>query len=203
MKNSSSREDAKTRRVRQKLRFFIVLAAAIWCFLLLNSCIRKSSAPLSYKDFPFNATVETFGFDVDFKARVTFVPKSEESGERLSFELLAPESLGGMEIILGENGAELRLDGQAFVTAELPFDKREGIGKVARMLLPSETVLSIKSESGEACSLPRHERLTVIDTASFTIHIDPESGLPIKITDKASGAFLTVGMIQVDESVSP
>jgi hypothetical protein len=158
---------------------------------------------LSYKGIPFTATVETFGFDTDFRARVSFFPRAEESEDRLIFEFLEPESLCGIELELEGDGAELRLGGKTYVNAPLPLDQGRGIGKVARMLLPSESVLSIKSSGGGECGMPMYERLTVVETASFTIHIDPASGLPIKITDKASGAFITVEMIQSDKSTAP
>ena len=196
MKNPSVSVRSRLCDVRQKLRFFIVLTAAILSLLSLNSCIYKSAPPLSSKDIPFQARVVTGGFEADIEANVSVIPAADGSDSEFRFEFLSPASLGGLEAAVKGKTVEIRLGGQTFFDGSLAFDKSSGIFRICEMLAPSESVLSIKSGRGDECGFSQHERLTVVGTASFLIHIDPESGFPLKITDKASGAFLTVEIIK-------
>ena len=129
MKNPSERAKVRHGDVRQKLRFFMVLAAAILSLFTLNSCIYKSSAPLSYKDIPFKARVETFGFDTDIKATVSVIPAESGSGGEFRFDFLAPASLCGIELTVKGETTILQLGGQTFFCDSFTLDKSSGIFK--------------------------------------------------------------------------
>ena len=178
--------------VRQKLRFILNFLCLVLCVLSLNSCLYKKSDPLSYRSFPFKASITAVGFDTDFKANVTVTSIEEGGKASFVFDFLSPEILQGIEAELRGERIRIRLKGTVFTDTEFPANQGTGLLRIAELLSPSEPILSIKSISGIECGLPHIKALTAVTTPTATVYISPESSLPVKARDNESGAFLMI-----------
>lgn len=181
--------------LRQKLRLVAILLCLILYVFGGNSCARKPSDPLFYRNSTFKAKITAVGFGTDFRAVVTADPPLSEGGGRFVFEFLSPESLKGVEIELYGGRTRVSMGGVTFADTLLPKNKSRGLPSIAEMLSPTEPVLSIKSVRGTECGLPHREALTAVTTASAVIYIDPESALPLKATAN-NGAYLLIDILR-------
>ena len=184
---------------RQKLRFITIFWSMISFVILLISCSHKQTDPLFYTAEPLVARISSVGSGVDFSAEVKSLPPLDNGEREIVFDLTAPPSLNGLRVRIKGDRSEISLNGQVLSNAKLPPSATAGLGRAYEMLFAEESVSEIKSISGGECGCPKFEALTAVSTASFVIYIDPQSGAPVKIEDKKSGAFLIVGSVTFQE----
>ena len=177
---------------RQKLRFFALFFCVFLFVFTSSACITGDGDPLSYKNDGFSARVSSYGLDRDFEALFTFSPPSENGDRDFSADFLAPETLCGLRLKKEGDRLSLSLGDTEYVSLGYSeYSHLEFFG-IVKILAPDSAIRSISSVSGNECGLQHIDRLTAVTLPSAVLYIDPDSGIPLKISLSDSGAFLTV-----------
>ena len=162
----------------------LILAICVTGIFCAVSCGARAGDPLAYRTQPFKADISgnitsTTGGRVDFSATLEFFEYAEDGSREFLMLFHAPEALSGLSVrSLPDGGITFSLDGMTF-----SLRNREAVGgfiKIAEMLDPSEEVLRISSIPGASAGLAGFSYLTLIETATQKIYVDPHTSYPVK-----------------------
>ena len=161
----------------------LVLWVLVIGMVFSSACQRKMGDPLAYRSMALSAEISgsirtASDESIVFAATTELYERTE--GERCFLLVFhAPDALAGLSVRRTEDGTvTLMLDG---IEVSLPTGSAlGGFIKIAEMLDPSEEILRITSISGKSVGLDSFSYLTLVETASERIYIDPHTSYPVR-----------------------
>ena len=171
-------------------RVLRLAASLVFCLALFISCTGDTGA-LDYQESTIKAELTARMEELEFTATLNIDRVSDGGQRRFSLELHSPRGLSGMFI-----EGELSADPDAPVSirlGELELGEKKlgslsGASTVLRAFSISEPPRSVRTITGAEAGISGYERLRRIDFDSFSVWLDPEHLIPVKIEARTDGS---------------
>ena len=168
----------------------LVSLAIILSLALLASCSDGKGA-LDYQDRAIKAELTAKMDELEFTATLQIECESGEGQRGFNLELHSPRGLSGMVI-----EGELSDDSEQPVSislGELELGEKalgtlSGALTVLRAFSISEPPKNVSYVGGAEAGMAEYERLRRIEFDSFSVYLDPDRKIPVKIEARADGS---------------
>ena len=173
--------DQKRLTIRQKL---LIYAFIIALSMSAVSCSSERSDPLAYRYLPLSAEISgnicsSVGVRTEFSATLELFEYPGEGARGFCLSFHSPASLSGLSVHRDTNGS-ITLSMQGLELSLENGDTVSGFIKIAEMLDPDGETVKISSIPGNSVGLDLFSHLTLVETASGRIYLDPHTSYPVR-----------------------